>query len=55
MACVLVVSEPWGPFAVTGGVVAIQAGRPYDDEPQLTVRLIASRMAPGPAAADRTK
>lgn len=58
MSCVLVVSEPWGPFAVTGGVVAIQAGRPYDDEPQLTVRLIATRIPPeAPAAAEekRTK
>jgi len=55
MSCMLVVSEPWGPFAVTGGVVAIQAGRPYEGEPQLTVRLIASRMRPEPVAEDRTK
>lgn len=49
MACVLVVTEPRVPFAATGGVVAIQAGRPYDQEPQLTVRALATRFAAGTA------
>lgn len=43
MASILIVCEPWAPMATTGGVIGIQAGRPFDKEPQLTVRLIATR------------
>lgn len=40
MSSILVVAPPIAPLATTGGVVGIQAGRPYDANPQLTVRLI---------------
>jgi hypothetical protein len=48
MAVTLVVTQPKAPFATTAGVVGIQAGRPYDNERQLTVRIIASRYSGGP-------
>lgn len=50
MAVVLVVTEPRAPFATTAGVIAIHAGRPYDNQPQLTVRLVGSRYAGGTTA-----
>ena len=63
MSCLLIVIEPLAPYAVTGGVLGIQAGRPYAKEPQLTVRLIAKRFgspdrtgtAPSPALEDGRK
>ena len=44
MVCVLLVVAPEAPLTVTGGVIALQAGRPFDREPQLTVRAIATRL-----------
>jgi hypothetical protein len=43
LAVVMSVTEPQSPFATTAGVLGLQAGRPYDDGPQLTVRLIGTR------------
>ena len=43
MASILIVAPSRAPLATTGGVIGIQAGRPYDKDPQLTVRLIATR------------
>lgn len=43
MASQLIVTPPNAPLGTTGGVIGIQAGRPYADNPQLTVRLIATR------------
>lgn len=54
MASLLIVTEPRAPLGTTAGVIGIQAGRPYDKNPQLTVRLIATRCrdaAPPPAPA----
>jgi hypothetical protein len=52
MASFLIVTKPKAPLATTGGVIGIQAGRPYDNNPQLTIRLIATACrdaAPPPA------
>ncbi|HWA25863.1 MAG TPA: hypothetical protein VG734_09390 [Lacunisphaera sp.] len=57
MASCLIVTKPTAPLATTGGVIGIQAGRPYADHPQLTIRLIAmachdpAPSPPTPAAA----
>jgi hypothetical protein len=56
MAVMLIVTQPKAPFGTTAGVVGIHAGRPYDDERQLTVRLIGSRYSGAPllsAAVDK--
>ncbi len=52
MACQLIVTTPDAPFGATGGVIGMQVGRPYDKNPQLTVRILATRCRDAaPAAA----
>lgn len=58
MSCLLIVTGPRAPFGTTAGVIGMQVGRPYDNDPQLTVRLIATRIAstaPAPGEENRTK
>ncbi len=43
LSCALLVKEPRAPFATTAGVFGVAACRPYSQDLQLTIRLIAGR------------